>query len=322
MQDIKTGTFKRAYLLHGPEDYLKLLWRGRLLDALVPDKSSMNYTAWEGENISEGAVIDQAETLPFFSDRRVIRLDHTGLFERPAEQLAEYMKQLPEYLVIIFTENSVDKRNRLFKAVQKYGHAAEFPAQTEETLTKWILQQLSRENLRIRKSDMELLLTKTGTDMTRISQEVDKLIHYSAGSGEVTRQDIELVTTSRLENRIFDMVNAVSQKQAGKAMILYADLLALKESPMRVLYLIVRQYDQLLAMRELDLEGAGQQQIAKELGLPPFVVRKMLPLARKYNSTALTEALSFCAEMEEDVKSGRMTDHLAVELAIVKLAML
>ena len=77
MNNIKTGEFRHVYLLYGSETYLKLQWRDRLLGALIPDAASMNLNVFAGTATKEGAVIDQAETLPFFSDRRVIRLSVT-----------------------------------------------------------------------------------------------------------------------------------------------------------------------------------------------------------------------------------------------------
>ncbi len=320
INDIKTGSFRRVYLLYGPEDYLKFLWRDRLVSALIPDGNSMNLNVWSGASVSEGAVIDQAETLPFFSDRRVIRLDHTGFFERQTELLPDYIKSLPDYLTIVFTEDKPDKRGRLYKAVQKYGLCAEFAEQPEAVLEKWVLQLLSAGDLRIRKLDMAYFLERTGPDMTHIGLEADKLIHYCRGAGEVSREAIDAVTTDRTENRIFDMITAVTEHRQRDAMKLYSDLLSLREPPMRILYLIAMQYRRLLLVRELDSEGLGQARIAAAAGMQPFAVRKSLPLAKRYTAEQLKAASELCAVLEEDVKNGRIGDNLCVELLILKLS--
>ena len=322
MNDIKSNRFRKVYLLYGPENYLKHLWRDRLLKALMPSADPMNLTSLSGESVTEGSVIDQAETLPFFADRRVISLSGTGFFSRGTELLPDYLRELPDYLVLVFTEDEVDKRNRLFKAVQKYGHAAEFAEQGESALTAFILQNLTENHLKIRKSNMEFLLGRTGTDMTRIRLEVDKLIHYCAecGEEEVTADAIRRVTVSLTENRIFDMIQAVTEHRLRDAMELYADLLTLRESPMRILSLIGRQYRQLLALKELSKEGMTQQQMASSLSMHPFAVKKSLPLTKRYTPQQLLDACSYCAELEEDVKSGRLSDRLSVELVMIRLS--
>ncbi len=315
--DIKNAAFRRVYLLYGPETYLRHLWRDRLIRALIPDAGSMNLTSYSGGAVSEGAVIDEAETLPFLSDRRVIRLDDTGLFDRQTELLPDYMKQLPDYLTIVFCEEKVNKQGRLYKAVQKYGLCAEFAFQTEADLQKWILQKLGSRGLRIRKPDMDLLLSRTGTDMTRIGLEVDKLVHYCADSGEVTREAIELLTPDRIENRIFDMVSAVMERRRADALSLYGDLLALRERPTTILFRIVSQYRTLLVIRDLDSDGMSAKQIADAAGLHPYAVKKNLPLARKYSREALRRAMEFCADLEDDVKNGRLAEGMAAELALL-----
>lgn len=79
IQDIKTGNFSRIYLLYGEEAYLRKQYRDKLKEAVIGD-DNMNYHYYEGKNISIGEVIDQAETLPFFADRRLIVIENSGFF--------------------------------------------------------------------------------------------------------------------------------------------------------------------------------------------------------------------------------------------------
>ena len=317
IDDIKNGIFRHVYLLYGEESYLKLLWRDRLQKALIPEENSMNLNIFSGKGISEAAVIDQAETVPFFSDRRVIRLDNTGLFSSQTELLPAYLEQLPDYLVLIFTETEIDKRNRLFKAVSKYGYCAEFKEQSSVTIEKWILQLIGPSGLKIRKSNMDFLISRTGTDMSRVLLETDKLIHYCEGQEEITREAIEKVTTEQPENHIFEMISAVTEKQYRTAMKLYADLLAMKEPPLRILYLVGLQYNRLLMIHELDESGKGAQEMASEIGISPYAVKKHLRLARNLTREQLKTAVENCTLLEEDVKTGRIGDRLAVELAML-----
>lgn len=319
-EDIKTGSFRHAYLLYGAEDYLKIRFRDRLVSALLPEDNGMNLSVFDGDRLSEGAVIDQGQTLPFFADRRVIRLDHTGLFKTSSELLPDYIRQLPDYLYLVFTENEIDRRSRLFKAVQSVGRCVEFAPQTDSTLSAWTAKLLGEADLRIRKSDMEYLLARTGTDMNHIFLETDKLIHYCAGKGEVTRKDIDLVVSYIPEDRIFDMITAVTEHRGKDAMKLYADLLALKEAPMRILSLIAMQFNRLLMVSELSAKGMSDAQIAGKAGMPPFAVKRSRSLLKNSNPERLRKAVSSCVRADEDIKSGRISDRLAVELLLIQLS--
>lgn len=320
INDIKTGSFQHVYLLTGDEAYLKRQYRDKLCSAIVDPSDSMNFTVFEGNGISEGAVIDQAETMPFFAERRLIRLDNTGLFKGSSELLPDYLKQIPDYLYLVFTEGEADKRSRLYKAVRSAGRIVEFNEQTEATLTTWVLRRLAKEGLKIRQSDMSYLLSMTGTDMNTINLELDKLINYCAGNEVVTREDIDAIISGRLENHIFDMISAITAHNKKRAMDLYADLLALKEPPMRILYLIARQYNQLLIIKELSLMSSNINYIAEKAGIQPFIVRRGLREASSYTVEQLKRNVSLCIQFEEDVKSGRLSDRLSVELILLRLA--
>lgn len=317
IDDIKKNEFKNVYLLYGEETYLKLQYRDKLKNALMPEEDAMNYAHYEGKGISEDEIIDLGETMPFFAEHRVMVLEDTGFFKNASEKLPEYMKSLPDYLVMIFVESEVDKRNKMFKAVQKAGRVVEFSTQKEDTLLTWIARLLANVDKRITKVDAQYLLSRTGTDMNNIATEVEKLICYTLEGDIVTREDIDTICTEQMENRIFEMIRAVTEQNQEKALELYYDLLALKEPPMRILFLLARQYNQLLQVKELMEHGNGQQEIASKMKLQSFIVRNYINYAKRYTKKELIQMVSACTETEEEVKTGLLTDVLSVELLIV-----
>ena len=88
-EDLKTGQFKQIYLLYGEEGYLKRQYRDRFVKAMLPDGDTMNYAHYEGKNINVREVIDLAETLPFFAQRRLIVFEDTGFFKSAGAELAD-----------------------------------------------------------------------------------------------------------------------------------------------------------------------------------------------------------------------------------------
>ena len=318
LEDIKTQNFKQAYLLYGEEAYLKHQYKNKLKNALLPEDDTMNFSRFEGKGTEIPKVIDLAETMPFFADRRVILLEDTGFFKNKCEELADYMKELPDYLCLVFAESEVDKRNRMYKAVKACGTIAEFARQDEKTLMRWAAGLLGKAGKKITQRDMELLLTKTGTDMGNLRMELDKLNSYTEGRDIVTAEDIEEICTTQTTNRIFDMVRAVTEKNQKRALDLYYDLLTLKEPPMRILFLLAKQYRQLLQAKQFAAAGLAQTEIASKLGVPGFVVRNITTCARAYTISELEQAVKDFVDAEESVKTGRLEDKLSVELLIIK----
>ena len=315
-EDIKSGNFKSAYLLCGEEAYLKVQYKNKLLKALNPDDDTMNFNHYEGRNIDVKELIDLCETMPFFADRRVVLLEDTGFFKNKCDELADYMKELPDYLCLVFVEDEVDKRSKMYKAVKSCGRIGEFARQDEKTL--WAAGILKREGKNITQRDMELLLTMTGIDMGNLRMELEKLITYTGDRNVVTRADIQEVCTTQTQNKIFDMVRAVTEKNQKRALDLYYDLLTLKEPPMRILFLLAKQFRQLLLVKEYTEEGVAQPEMASRLGVPSFVVRNIASCARSYRISELRQAVTDFVDAEEAVKTGRLQDVLSVELLIVK----
>lgn len=318
LEDIKNNDFKHVYLFYGEEGYLKKQYRDRLCAAWLPEDDTMNKTVFRGKKILTGEVIDLGETLPFLAQKRVIVLEETGFFKGQCEKLPEYMAQLPEYLYLLFVEDEIDKRSRMYKAVKNAGRIVEFAPQNESTLMRWILGLLKKEGKNITKQDMELFLSCTGNDMYRIENELEKLIAYTAGRDVISTADIEAVCSVQVANHIFDMIRAVAQKDQERALKLYYDLLELKEPPMRILFLLARQFNHLLQIKELAETGRGQGEIASKTGLQSFVVRNYIGYAAEYKKQMLKEALDDFLQAEEEVKTGRLSDIMSVELLIVK----
>ena len=121
----------------------------------------------------------------------------------------------------------------------------------------------------------ESLFERVGDDMENIRMELEKLISYTMGSEVVTAEDVKVITTVQITNKIFDMVAAITAGKTKRAMDLYEDLLTLREPPMRILFLIARQFNQLLLVRELQASGADRGTVASKLKVPPFVAGKL-----------------------------------------------
>lgn len=316
-EDIKQGKLRQVYLLYGEERYLRRQYRDKLRGALCEEGDTMNVHFFEGRGIDTAAVIDLAETMPFFARRRVIFLSDSGLFKSGGERLAEYLANPSETAFFVFTESEVDKRSRLYKAVQSRGYAAEFAVQDENTLKRWVAGILNREGKLVTEKTVLHFLSKTGTDMENIQMELEKLVCYCLDRETVTAEDVEAVCTTRVSSHIFDMVNAVALGQPRQALDLYYDLLALKEPPMRILFLIARQCNILLQVKELKNNGFDSRSIASKVGVPPFAAGKYLTQASRFKSSVLRRAVEKCVEAEEAVKTGRLNEKMSVEILIL-----
>ena len=317
-QDIKDKTFRRVYLLFGDEPFLVNSYKKRLREAIAGD-DTMNYNYFEGKGQDVKEIISLADTMPFFAERRLVLIDGSGFFKSSApEELVNYIPEIPESTCMVFVESEVDKRNKLYKKVKDNGYAAELKKQDADQLMRWAAGILSKDGKKITRQVMEYFMERTGDDMENIRMELEKLITYTGDRNVVTRADIQEVCTTQTQNKIFDMVRAVTEKNQKRALDLYYDLLTLKEPPLRILFLLAKQFRQLLLVKEYTEEGVAQPEMASRLGVPSFVVRNIASCARSYRISELRQAVTDFVDAEETVKTGRLQDVLSVELLIVK----
>ncbi len=320
-EEIREGNLKQVYLLCGEEAYLRRQYRDRVKKALLGDGDLMNLNCFEGKGIVPCEVIDLAQTMPFLAERRVLVIENSGFFKRGGEALAEYLADPATSAYFLFVETEIDKRSRLYKAAAARGRVIECKTPDEGVLKRWVVELLAKENKRITQRDLDLFLEKTGTDMENIRGEVEKLVCYCLDREAVSAQDIEAVCVRQIGSRIFDMVEAVADKKQRRAMELYYDLLTLKEPPMRILFLIARQFNLLLQVKELKNKGYDTRSIGEKVGLKGFIAGKYVSQAAKFKEAELRQALTDCVETEEAVKTGRMNDVMSVELLIVRESM-
>ncbi len=317
IEDIKTGQFKSVYLLYGEEKYLIRQYRDRLKEALATPGDTMNVSFFSGKDTSPEELIDLSETMPFFAERRCIFVDGSGFFKKSTEELAEYIKEIPETTCFVFTEQEVDKRGKLYRQVSRYGRAVEFRRQQEKVLMQWILGRLNREGKKITRPVMELFLSRTGNDMGVIEQELEKLVCYSMGRDVISGEDVETICANQTPGKIFEMVDAIAGREQKKALDLYYDLLMLKEPPMRILFLVTRQFQILMQLKEMTEKGFDYKYMAGKAGVPEFAVRKYIGQARRFSFRQLESAVKDGVQAEENVKTGKMNDQLSVELFLM-----
>lgn len=316
--DIKSGELKRAYLLYGVEGYLIRQYRDKLKNAMVAADDTMNFTFFEGDSLEQNAVIDLAETLPFFADKRVILIEGSGIFKKGGETLGEYIESAPDTTCFIFCEEEVDKRSKLFKAVAKIGSTIEFKEMPEETLARWIGSRIKKEGKGMTRAAYNLFISKTGTDMENIDKELEKLICYCLDKEMIEEQDVEAVTTEQLQDKIFEMVDCIATQRKRQALDLYYDLLALKVPAMRIMYMVSKHFNRLLIIKSMTNQGFRADDIASKAGCPKFAVGKYQKQCKAYSMDRIKEAVRDGADFEEAVKTGRMGDQIAVEMFIVK----
>ncbi|WP_028235396.1 DNA polymerase III subunit delta [Pseudobutyrivibrio sp. MD2005] len=319
-EDIKSGQFQNLYLLYGEEEYLKLQYKNKLIKALVNEGDNMNFSKFDNDNIDTPQIIELAETMPFFAEHRVILLENTGFGKKMPGDFGDYLSHISEATIFIFVEASADKRGKLYKSAKACDRAIEINMPNESVLKKWVGAKANAAGKQMKENAWSQFLIMTHDSMDNMSRELDKLISYVGDRNQITVEDVNAVCVARVETKIFDMLNAISAKDMAKTMDLYQDMLSAKEPPMRILSMIIRQFRQMKVIKELLSFGNNASTIASKMGMPDFAVRRVMQLSNNFSDKEISALLKDSADFEEQFKTGKLDEKLAVELIIMKYA--
>lgn len=320
VQDIKNNEIGRFYLLYGPEGYLKLQYRDKLVNALVSKDDNMNYTVFDGKGFDSKGFLDMGETLPFFSDNRVIVVENSGIFKKSSDNIEKRMEEFPESTHVIFVESEVDKRLTLWKWFKKNGYAAEMNAPGENDIRKWIGKMCRDENKQIYQNAVEFFIGSVGFDMFRIHNEMEKLFSYIGDRGEITVEDVRAICVDEAEDTIYAMLDAIIIRNQQQALMLYRSLLELKMAPRAVLSKLTFHIKRMMEISELIAEGKTNDEIASITGTPKWTLGKYREQIKKNDGRSFVDLLDRCVEIDEWSKTGRILDVVGVELLIVEFS--
>lgn len=319
--EIEQQAFKRIYLLFGKEHYLLKENRERLLKALgVTDRKDMNFTLLSEKDFNVSTLISDSDTLPFFADRRVILVEESGYFKgnkKEKDRLVKYIQDIPETTVIVFVESEVDKRDKLYKAVTKNGTAEEFVIGDQNEMLRWIGGRLSADGIQMRRDAWNEFYLRCGSSMDLMDAEYQKLSAYCWEKKQIEKSDVEAICANVSETKIFALSDAISERNAARVFDVYHDMLRQNEKAPGILALIQRQLMQLYDLKLMDRDGVSFADKKKNLGISyDFIIRKLETYQKRFKEDELRRLLRKAADYEEDFKSGRIEDSIAVELLL------
>ena len=318
-EDIRSGRFKKVYLLCGEEAYLKEYYRKKLQKAVIREDDTINYNRYVGKEADPSAIISQADTLPFFADYRLLLIVGSGLLKKDGDLLADYLPQMPESTVLLFVEDEIDRRCRLYKAIQKNGAVLELKHPREDELVRWITRRFQHYGKEISQSCARLLLQKAGDDMSRLESEIGKVVSYLGERQSATKADLDAVCSELLENRVFAMIDAAAFGETDRALALYRNLVFLREPSFKILVLIGNHFRRLYFVRDLRDQGFDRREVENRTGFSSFIARPLIGQAERMDLSQIRSIMELCAQMDEAIKTGRMQDQLAVETVITRI---
>ncbi len=330
-KQIKQKKIAPVYLVYGTEMFLMNETKQLLVNTILEeDEKEFNFSVYDLEETSIEEALEDAETLPFLGEKKVVFL-HNPVFltaEKKKEKVEHNMARLEAYLrepapftvlVLFAPYEKLDERKKLTKELKKRAVAIEAKKLTEPELKNWIQGSAKANGMEITQEAIELLLTLVGPNLFMLTSEVDKMALYASEKKTIDTSLVELLGSRSLEQNIFTLIDKILQRQLDEALRIYYDLLKQNEEPIKILALIAGQFRLIYQVKELSRRGYGQQQIAGLIKVHPFRVKLAAAQAGKFTDEELTMFMKMLAEADYQMKTGSMNKSLLVEMLLFQL---
>ncbi|SOC38525.1 DNA polymerase III subunit delta [Salinicoccus kekensis] len=301
---------------------------GQLAKEYLDEVDEFSLVSLNYRETSVESIIEEAQTLPFLSDRKAIILNDAFLLtgakvksdvEHNMDLFLDYIKNKNDDTLLIFKvfNEQLDKRKKITKLILKEGAVTEVKEMTEPEIKDFIRSQVEDEGMGIDEQALGMFLERTGISYGNVRSELGKLLLYA--DGRITESDVAEVVSVSMEQNIFQLTEHVLNGRKEAAVHLVRQLILQKNEPIQLLHLIISQFRLLYQVKLLANEGFAQDYIAKHLKVHPYRVKLALREARKHRQDKLEEKMVMCRNMDYKFKSSYLDRETLFELFILEI---
>ncbi len=294
-----------------------------------PTSASMNTSLLDGRTVSENEIGNATGAMPFLASQRLVVLENLPKRYQGAEghkKFISLLETIPPSAVFILIEPEELKEKDLpnhwlvkwaGKNPQRAKAQGFFLPKMRE-MPAWVAAEAKRQGGKIDPNAAARLAEMTGENTRQAAQEITKLLTYVNYAHPVGLEDVEAVSIVSASADIFDLVDALGQREGKKAQRILRRLLQDKDA-FELFGMVVRQFRLLLLAREVMDEGGTLQEAASALGVHPFVAEKAWAQARKFPAESLAGIHHRLLGMDEAAKTGGMSLDVSLEIFLVEL---
>jgi DNA polymerase-3 subunit delta len=310
-------------LFYGPDEFARSETLAERRAALPPDLADLNMARLDGRRLKFDTLVSACEALPFLADRRLVIVDDLLKHQKAGkerDELRAYLERVPDSCELIFVEHDdVDKRNGLFVYLKKIGAAREFTPRSGADLLRWLAERARILEVRLDPPAAQKLVDMVGGEGRPLVNELSKMASYVGRGGRITPETVDLLVTDGQEQNLFAFIDDLSLRRRGPALRRLRALLDEGQAGMAILAMVSRQVRTLLNIQELVARRVRPDEMASQIGLAPFLVRKALDQVRGFTPAELVALHDRILELDQATKTGRAQADTALELLVVEV---
>jgi DNA polymerase-3 subunit delta len=321
INDINSKKFKNVYLFTGDEVFLMEYYANSMISALIDDTTdSFNYLCVSRQKPDIMETDTFINSYPFIKDKKVLLLKNTGILKKADDEEKKYFSSLlqscPEYAVVIFMENEIDKRNAIYKAIESHGYIGNFPLQKGSSLTNWVQRIFKSYGKEIDSETAEYLISSCNEGMINIKNEIEKIAMCKRENNKITSYDINALVTRSVESKAFEMAEDIAKGDIKSAWKKTDDIKSLGIKPVEILPAIFSKFS---SYRKIKILGnISYREIASKTGQREYFVKKDMNIIKNISLFQIDKILSLCQEADYKIKSGQSDGWTEIGLMLEK----
>lgn len=330
LQQVKKEQISPVFLLYGSESYFIQNLRKHIVKAVVADSEDENLSTYDLEEVPIQEVIADAETYPFFGERKLIIATNPVFlkakpdklaFEHDLEAFYRYLNEPVDYsvLVLIAPYEKIDERKKISKSLKKSAVVAACNPIKDHELNKWIKDLAGNLKITIAQDAYEIFEAELASNLYLLQNELTKLAMYVGEGGTVTKEIAEDLIAPTANSSSLRLVDAVIERNLQKAITIYKDLEKMKEEPIALIGLLAFQFRMIFRVKLLRQKGYSQFQMQKQIGAHPYVIKIALSREKQFSTQKLEYIMNQLTNADAVMKQGKMEKGLAFELLLYDL---
>lgn len=311
------------YLLTGANEFA-ISQQLATMQAVLPDAiRDLNCVQLDGRKLKLDELARACEAQPFLADRRIV-IVHEALKHSKAgkerDALKAYLASVPAHCDLIFVEpGEVDKRNAVYTFLRSHAEIHTYEPLQGAELVRWVQACATNQQARLEQAAASRLIDLAGSDSRTLATEIERLATYAGRGGQITTAMIDATVADAQEQNLFAFLDDLSRRHAPAALQGLRALLADGQAPTYLLYMLMRQVRILLLVGELQQQRLRPEQIASQLKLKPFVVKKAAGQVRAFEVAELRHFHDRLLTIDHASKTGQAQAEVALELLVLEM---
>ncbi len=344
------------YLFHGDDEFTS---REQVKKLKQGGNFEYNQDTYNGAEVDLTTITTTADTMPFLTEQRLVLIEglpkrkrgetettapvatteattkgakgKKGKKSKPTalsragfeKALAEHVSILPDTTVLVLlVDEVIDAANPLVKAAEKHGKVVQCTLPKGAALESWITKRAKSSDAKISVEATSLLANFIGNHLRLLANEIDKLATYVGAGKTINADDVRKLSAQVQEARVFDLTDALAQRNRKQALNILHDLLADGEPPIKLISTVTSQVRSLLLVKELAQKGMRSPAIASAIGMSPFVADKAMRQIGNFTMPQLEGAYRQLLATDAALKRSRIEPEMALDLLIVSFGVI